>query len=221
MRPGDTIAIVGDVHGQAQRLRHALNRLRLTDVEVVFVGDYVDRGPDARRVLEELIAAKQDLGDRLTLLRGNHDQVLIDFLDRGDPRELVAHGGTATMRSYLVEGRGGFEEFRSAFPRRHQDLLRGTVDYYETPELLVTHAGFNPADIDSRQALDLRGNGFPAIFDHRGPWPRPLTVCGHFVQRDGMPYISEHLACIDTGCGSVVDGPLTILYWPSITTESF
>jgi serine/threonine protein phosphatase 1 len=221
MRPGDTLAIVGDIHGQARRLHAALDQLRPSGMHIVFVGDYVDRGPDSRMVLDELATAKQDLGDQLTLLRGNHDQVLLDFIDHGNPRELIAHGGAATVRSYLRDGRGGFDEFRETFPDLHLNLLRATVDCYETPELLVTHAGFNPADIGSRRPSDVRGNGFPAMFDYGGPWPRPLTVCGHFVQRGGTPYMSDRLVCVDTGCGSVADGPLSVLYWPSITVESY
>lgn len=223
MRSGDTrdtVAIVGDIHGDAHRLSHALHLLLPRDLHVVFVGDYVNRGPDSRSVLEQLLEARATAGDRLTLLRGNHDQVLLDFLDGGDPAPLVAHSGTVTARSYLRQGQGDLDAFRSAFPAEHLTLLRSTTDYYETDDLLVTHAGFNPTDVDSRKPQDIRGSGFRALFEHVGPWPRPVTVCGHYVQRQSRLYTSAHLICLDTGCGTVKDGPLTLLYWPSTMTES-
>lgn len=221
MRSGDTVAIVGDVHGDPYRLRRALSSLERSSLAVIFVGDYVNRGPGSRQVIDQLVKARVELGDRLTLIRGNHDQVLLDFLSDGDPGPLAAHGGVTTVRSYLQGGRGAFKEFRASFPREHLRLLQSTVDVYESDELLVTHAGFNPANVESRISRDVRGRGFPAIFDHAGPWPRPLTVCGHFVQRNRKPYLSDSLICIDTGCGSLEDAPLTVLYWPSRLTESF
>lgn len=221
MTPGDTLAIVGDVHGDPYRLRRALRYLLSSDLTVVFVGDYVNRGPGSREVLDQLVEATGQFGDRLTLIRGNHDQVLLDFLSDGDPRPLTAHGGVSTVRSYLEEGQGAFEDFRAAFPADHLRLLESTVDYYESDDLLVTHAGFNPSNIESRSPYDVRGPGFGAIFNHAGPWPRPLTVCGHFIQSSRRPYLSDPLICIDTGCGSLDDGALTVLYLPSRQTEFF
>lgn len=221
MTGGDTLAIVGDVHGDSDRLQRALSSLLRSEVPVVFVGDYVNRGPGSREVLEQLVKATEQFGARLTLVRGNHDQALLEFLSDGDPRPLTAHGGVSTVRSYLDGGRGGFDDFRAAFPKAHLRLLQSTVDFYENDDVLVSHAGFNPENVRSRSSQDLRGKGFRAIFEHTGPWPRPLTVCGHFIQSTRQPYVSESLICIDTGCGSLEDGPLTVLYLPSRRTESF
>lgn len=221
MTPGDTLAIVGDVHGDPYRLRRALRSLLSSGLAVIFVGDYVNRGPDSREVLDQLVEATAQFGDRFTLIRGNHDQVLLDFLSDGDPRPLTAHGGVSTVRSYLEGGRGAFDDFRAAFPGDHLRLLQSTVDFYESDDLLVTHAGFNPANVESRSSHDVRGPGFRAMFEHAGPWPRPLTVCGHFIQSNRRPYLSDSLICIDTGCGSLEDGALTVLYWPSRQTEFF
>lgn len=221
MTPGDALAIVGDVHGDPYRLRRALSSLLRSDQTVIFVGDYVNRGPGSREVLDQLVEATEEFGDRLTLIRGNHDQVLLDFLSDGDPSPLIAHGGVSTVRSYLEGERGAFEDFRDAFPGDHLRLLQSTVDVCESDDLLVTHAGFNPVNVGSRSSYDVRGPGFRAMFAHAGPWPRPLTVCGHFIQSNRRPYLSDFLICIDTGCGSVEDGPLTVLHWPSRQTESF
>lgn len=217
----DALAIVGDIHGDAQKLTCALRALHATGLAVILVGDYVNRGPNSRAVLDRLVEATAHFGDRLTLVRGNHDQVLLDFLSDGDPRPLVAHGGVSTVRSYLELGRGAFDDFRAVFPNSHRQLLEDTVDLYESDDLLVTHSGFNPNDIASRRPEDVRGSGFPGMFEHRGPWPRPLTVCGHFVQHKARPYVSDSLICIDTGCGTLENGALTVLYWPSRNTASF
>lgn len=220
MTSQDTLAVVGDVHGEPRRLERVLKRLLKSDLEVVLVGDYVNRGPDSRAVLDQLVQARFDFGERLTMLRGNHDQTLLNFLHDGDPQALIAHEGVPTVRAYLKENRGGFAEFRAAFPPEHLALLSTTIDYYETEMVLVSHAGFNPKRIESRHPSDMRGVGFPAMFGHTGDFPRQLTVCGHFIQRDGRPYISDRLVCIDTGCGSLPDGALTTFYWPSRHIES-
>lgn len=221
MKSDDTVAIVGDIHGDPDSLCRAVRVLLGFGTDVIFVGDYVNRGPGSREVLDQLVELKAQLGDRVTLLRGNHDQVLLDFLSDGDPRPLAAHGGIPTVRSYLDGRRGAFDDFRAAFPGDHLRLLRSTVDSYESEGLLVTHAGFNPAKVDSRRPQDVRATGFRAMFNHQGPWPRPLTVCGHFIQRNRQPYLSEPLVCIDTGCGSLQDGVLTVLYLPSRQTACF
>lgn len=220
MKP-DSLAIVGDIHGDPYKLGRALRALQASDLGVIFVGDYVNRGPNSRAVLDQLVEAAAQFGDRITFIRGNHDQVLLDFLSEGDPRPLMAHGGVTTVRSYLADGKGAFEEFRAEFPEDHIRLLECTVDFYESDELLVTHSGFNPSDVESRSPQDVRGPGFRAMFNHPGPWPRPLTVCGHFIQSNARPYLSDSLICIDTGCGSLENGVLTVLYLPSRNTEFF
>jgi serine/threonine protein phosphatase 1 len=217
------LAVVGDIHGDADRLAAALDVLLAdTALHLVFTGDYVNRGPDSRRVLGLLIAARDAHPGGVTLLRGNHEDALLAYLDGGGLPEFAAHGGLATARSYLeVVRSGALDEFRDSFPPAHRSLLEATVAWYEDEDLFVSHAGFDPADPWKRTPRALYAQGHPDLFRHGGPWPRPLTVCGHYVQRGGAPYDSQHLVCLDTGCGTLADGPLTVLTLPERVFSQF
>jgi serine/threonine protein phosphatase 1 len=216
------LAVVGDVHGDADRLARALGVL-LADsrMHLVFTGDYVNRGPGSRRVLDLLAAARNEHVGGVTLVRGNHEDALLAYLEGGSLPEFAAHGGLATVRSYLgVVKSGALDEFRATFPRTHRLLLERMVASYEDDDVLVSHAGFDPADPWARTPQALR-DGNPGLFEHRGPWPQSLTVCGHYVQSDGRPYDSPHLVCIDTGCGTLPGAPLTVLYLPERSFRQF
>ena len=219
----DQFAVLGDVHGEGVRLSRALADLRDLELKIVLVGDYVNRGPDSRGVVQQLLKAKRELGDSLILLRGNHDQALIDYLEGGILSDFVAHGGFETMRSYLFNEitDGAVRTFRARFPRSHLELLRSTIDFYEDNDIFVSHSGFNPSRPRSRLPEDLRGGYHTGLFDHTGPWPRPTVVCGHFVQHSGKPFMSESLVCVDTGCGTLADHPLTAVLLPSRQIKTY
>lgn len=222
-QPTRDLTVVGDIHGDADRLARALDAL-LPDpsLQIVFTGDYVNRGPDSRRVLDLLMAARDEHPERLILLRGNHENALLAYLDGGSLPEFAAHGGLATVRSYLAVVRSGaLDEFRDTFPPTHRLLLEGMRASYENAGVLVSHVGFDPADPWARAPEVFYGRGYPGLFQYGGPWPRPLTVCGHYVQSEGQPYDSPHLVCLDTGCGTLPGAPLTVLTLPGRTFRQF
>lgn len=219
----DPVAIVGDVHGDLAALEGALGWLAVNWTgRVIFVGDYVNRGPDSAAVLNCLADVRESWGDRLILLRGNHDTVLLDFLQRGVKEPFVRHGGLRTMHSYLGASPTSdpFRQFVDSYPARHLDLLRGLVTHYETPQLLVSHAGYRPDEPTSRRVEDLVFGRHAALFRPPLETPRPVVVCGHYVQRKGI-YRSPGFFCIDTGCGTLPDGRLTVLLLPDQSVFTF
>jgi serine/threonine protein phosphatase 1 len=211
------LSVVGDIHGDAGRLASALSVLLTeTTTHIVFTGDYVNRGPDSRGVLELLLRARGEHSAGITLLRGNHEASL-----RRLPN-FAAHGGLATIRSYLAVVRSGaLEHFKTIFPKDHRSLLDAMLPYYENGSLLISHAGFDPANPGARTPEILYGTSHPDMFTYEGPWPRSLTVCGHYVQRDRRPYNSPHLVCLDTGCGTTPGAPLTVLTLPERNFRQF
>ncbi|MCX5389795.1 metallophosphoesterase family protein [Streptomyces sp. NBC_00094] len=208
--------IFGDVHGDADRLERALEySLKDPSSRLIFTGDYVNRGKRSRQVLDLLIDARSGHPGEVVLLRGNHEESFLKFLDGGRLSDFAAHGGLATIRSYLGEVQSGaLEDFKKIFPKGHRKLLEGTLPFYEDQNILVSHAGFDPRDPESRDPAALYSRGHPDIFAHTGPWPSPLTICGHYVQNSLRPYDTENLVCIDTGCGTLPSGPLTGLILP-------
>jgi serine/threonine protein phosphatase 1 len=217
------LAIAGDVHGDADRLARALDVLLAdSELHIVFTGDYVNRGPDSQRVLNLLIDAREAHPGGITLLRGNHEKALLAYLEGGGLSDFAAHGGLATVNSYLgVVRSGALDEFKDTFPLAHRILLESLVAFYEDDDLLVSHTGFNPADPWARTPEALYSAGNPDLFQHRGPWPKPLTVCGHYVQQGRRPHDSPHLVCLDTGCGTLPDAPLTVLTLPARKFSQF
>lgn len=158
----ELLAIVGDVHGDSQRLSAMLKLLRPRGGRTVFVGDYVDRGPDSAGVLQILSEASDALGDALVLLTGNHELELAHFLDEGDFVRYAAIGGMATIRSYVGEAEGDvLDQFRKAFPRRHNQLIRKLMPAFETDAVLVSHAGFDPVRPDVRSVEAMAGASYP------------------------------------------------------------
>jgi serine/threonine protein phosphatase 1 len=210
------LAVVGDVHGDANRLERALDDLLdKRDLHIIFTGDYIDRGPNSKQALDLILAAQRAHPDRLTFLRGNHENALLTYLSRGFLADFAAHGGLATIRSYLTVVRSGApDEFRRIFPPSHRALLDSMPASYEDEEVLVSHTGFDPADPWNRSFDVMCNRNHADLFRHVGPWPTALTICGHYVQIDRQPYISQHLICVDTGCGTLADGPLTALILP-------
>ena len=131
------IFAIGDVHGCASELRMLLNKLPLTpDCVVVFLGDYVDRGPQSKQVIDTALELQQQC--KVIALKGNHEALFLSFLR--DPSSEAAgmfiyNGGSATLHSYATpEG-----EYR--IPRSHRDFLENLELYYETDEFFFVHAG--------------------------------------------------------------------------------
>lgn len=187
----------------------------LTRRRLVLVGDYVNRGPASKDVIDLLIREKDRRGSDLVLLTGNHERALLDYLNSGDFVRFARYGGMATIRSYVGLARGDVRaQLESAMPQGHVRLLLEELRLFvETDELLVSHAGYDPAN-DEDRSLAAMTSSHPEMFREDRSRPRKqLVVCGHYVQSDRQPAVLDGLICLDTGCGTV-GGPLTALLLP-------
>jgi serine/threonine protein phosphatase 1 len=215
--------VAGDIHGQSAPLNALLEFVRSRGQPLVLLGDYVNRGPHSREVLDTLAEAPE-LGDgQFVFLRGNHEHELLKFLDGGPLEDFAAHGGLATIKSYLGDDvpDDPVSAFRDSFDLRHREFLERLPSFLETTEYLFSHTGFDPTDIALRTDAAVAGRGNSRIFAHHGPWPRHRTFIGHFVQATGKPFISAHLVCLDTGCGTLPGRPLTAYDMASETILQF
>ena len=126
--------VIGDIHGGLKALRQVHERARVTtDDRLIFLGDYVDSWSESPQVLDYLIALQQT--HDCIFMRGNHDDLLLQWL-RGKENELwYQHGGEATIESYSMLG----QDVR----QRHIDFL-DTLSYYhiDAENRLFVHAGF-------------------------------------------------------------------------------
>jgi serine/threonine protein phosphatase 1 len=188
-----TIA-VGDIHGCSAALDALLHAIgsRPEDT-IVTLGDYINRGPDSRGVLDRLI----DLGRRCHLvpLLGNHDQMLLDVRTGRYPIYwLLDIGGTTTLDSY------GPGRDLSLIPDEHFEFLEGCLDYFETATHIFVHANYFPDISMAEQEVGmLRWESLRETTP--GPHESGKTVIvGHTSQKTGEILDLGHLVCIDTYC---------------------
>lgn len=185
---------IGDIHGCAKTLDALLDRLELTsDDHLIFVGDYIDRGPDSKGVIDRLIALKEE--HECTFLRGNHEALMLGYFDMGAFNLWRVNGGIQTLQSY-VDGDSEIE-----IPEEHTQFVRDTEMYYETDDFLFIHAGLKP-DLTIEENLDRFGEDvFLWEREHLRAeelaWEKPV-VCGHTPQP--QPVNRDKLILIDTGC---------------------
>lgn len=181
---------IGDIHGCRDQLGALLDQVRPTlDDQVVFLGDYVDRGPDSAGVIEDLIAFGTRFPQTI-FLRGNHEQMLVDFLDGEDPAMFLLNGGMQTLDSYQARG-------ESPVPDHHRAFLDRLRNYHVTEAHIFVHAGLRPGlRLEDQAVADLlwiRGD-FIASAENWGK----TVVYGHTPLEE--PYLAEHRIGLDTGC---------------------
>lgn len=207
---------IGDIHGQLGMLEQALARIEADggrDARVVFLGDYTDRGPNSRGVIERLIAGLAEGRDWIMLM-GNHDRMFSMFLRDypvNDNRLLVGYhwlherlGGIETLASYGVDVRDGDRIFqvhaqaRNAIPEAHLEFLDALRPYHLQDGKLFVHAGIRPGVALEDQTEDdliwIRHEFLDDLRPH--PW---LVVHGHTPARQ-----AEHMGNrinLDSGAG--------------------
>ena len=154
--------VIGDIHGQLAQLDRAFALVEADgghDAKVVFIGDYTDRGPDSKGVVERLMNGLE-AGRNWTCLKGNHDRMFEWFMEdhpRQEPYlpiDLSWHherlGGLTTLASYGVDISGRprlselHEQAQNLVPRSHIDFLASNPLTYETDALFIAHAGIRP-----------------------------------------------------------------------------
>ncbi|MEO5336010.1 MAG: serine/threonine protein phosphatase [Magnetospirillum sp. WYHS-4] len=211
--PGRRVYAVGDIHGRADLLRRLLDRIAADAGDspdlrhvLVFLGDYVDRGPESAKVIDLLLEGPPS-GFDIVYLRGNHEQFLVDFLDLGVAGETwLANGGRATIESYGLDatavlfGRTSLadlrESLRDALPASHRAFLDALKLYHEESGYLFVHAGIRPgatlADQVPADLLWIRGPFLMSTQDFGR-----VVVHGHTVEPE--PAILRNRIGIDTG----------------------
>lgn len=205
---------VGDIHGRADLLSKLLLEIQHdaenaeASKEIVFLGDYVDRGENSAGVLSCLQDLTQDMGASITCLMGNHEKMLLDFLDRPAERgrQWLRNGGLQTLASFNVGGLTEIsgkesltvaaEKLRSALGSNLELWLRTLPLTYANGNLVCVHAAADPgAAIDMQKQSTLQW-GHPDFFErprNDGLW----VAHGHTIIKE--PTVKNGRISIDTG----------------------
>ncbi len=203
--PGKIFAI-GDVHGMLFKLERLLDRLPLRKDrdQLVFVGDYVDRGPDSRGVIDRVLQLMEQ-GFQVVCLRGNHELMMENYLQDREAEFFLINGGAVTVHSYSVGNDGG----QCLVPETHKNFLRGLKKFYETDDYLFVHAGFRPGVALEAQADEdvywIRNEFISSDYDFG-----KRVIFGHtpFLK----PFVDRRKIGIDTG--AVYGNKLTCVCLP-------
>ncbi|MCA9209294.1 MAG: serine/threonine protein phosphatase [Planctomycetales bacterium] len=189
--PGRTI-VIGDVHGCAKALEALLRVVDpQVDDTVIMLGDYVDRGPASRGVIERII----QLGDECNLvpLMGNHEIMLLAALDRPDDVDIwMRCGGAATIASY--------GDSLKNFPSEHTQFLYRCRRFHETDRQLFFHANYL-FDVPADRQPDAIAFWHHLTIHLPAPHNSGKTVfVGHTPQSSGEVLDLGHVLCVDTYC---------------------
>ncbi len=205
----DRTFVIGDIHGCADEIEVLISALRPSERDrLYFLGDYIDRGPASRAVVECLLELS-DGPSQCVFLRGNHEDMFIDFIGRrgghfGDA--YLDNGGASTLRSYGLVPRQS-ADLHAELPRKHLeffDKLEMTADLGRS---LCVHAGLRPTvPLDRQSAEDMLWirNDF-----YGGPHPFGKIILYGHTPRRAVEIAMPHRIGLDTGL--VYGGSLSCL----------
>lgn len=221
-----TIAI-GDIHGNRQALQNLLNEIdgyRCPETRVVFLGDYLDRGPDTKGLLDLLIQFRGDWPGPVVFIEGNHEQWFMDSIkDHSKHSWLQAMEGLDTVLSYspelsemfrealeedhveLLMGRRllPYDRLWDLFPDKHKELLNELLPFFEDENGIYAHAGIplNSPNLHLEHPDRFRWGtrDFPDIYKDE-----KLVIYGHFsgmtIFVDDLPVlrVKDNSICLDS-----------------------
>ncbi|MHA7871604.1 MAG: metallophosphoesterase family protein [Hyphococcus sp.] len=205
---GRRIYAIGDIHGCASLLDELLRRIE-TDAggaprRLVFLGDYVDRGPDAKGVLTRLIEISRSQTEAV-FLKGNHEAVMLDFLAAPEDMDhWLDWGGEETLASYGVAPALGRRPedlaaaLKAAMPADHLAFLNSLALTHIEGDYLFVHAGLRPgAPLSEQTEEDLLW--IRKRFNKTPPDQRPDKVVVHGHQPQKKPDDAGWRIAVDTG----------------------
>ena len=155
---GDRIYVIGDIHGCPKEpeimLKYLEEQEGLTQEDlVIFLGDYIDRGPDSKAVIEIILDFKNKFPNT-RFLKGNHEDMMLDFLGFGGNlgQAFLYNGGLETIQSYGISVFSPSSEMAQTLPKEHFKFFCELESAVIVDKFLCVHAGLNPLkDIEKQQ----------------------------------------------------------------------
>lgn len=206
------VLAIGDIHGCHIALSTLLQQVQPgPDDQIIFLGDYIDRGPASREVIDSLLRLKRTC--TTIFLRGNHEDMILeareDSLKSNNSQSYV---WLETLESYEADDR---QDWPAVIPDVHWKFFENTARFFENETHIFVHACLDP-ELDLREQTDslLYWEHFDRLQPHK---TGKRIICGHTYQRSGQIKDLGFAACIDTG--AAYGGWLTCLdansgeYW--------
>ncbi|MEX0929339.1 MAG: metallophosphoesterase family protein [Balneolales bacterium] len=190
--PERSYIAIGDIHGCLRSVQALIKKLTARDDRtLIFIGDYIDRGPSSRQVVDYLLALQEHTP--CIFIRGNHEQMLLDACETNETALWLYNGGDTTLRSY--KSLAGIEN-------EHLDFYRNTRLFYDTQDYLFVHAGLKPRRT-IRECIEKDEFKQDFLWErshlktNRNKWEKTV-VFGHTPVPE--PVVGRNMIGIDTGC---------------------
>jgi serine/threonine protein phosphatase 1 len=205
------------------------------DDEVVFLGDYIDRGPASKSCIGEILGFRERASARVTCLLGNHEEWLLRTMaDQPKHSWLLVMDALITIASYsetaeqvIAKGRGAggpalymekatlpYESFFDAIPKAHRAFFQSLERIHVTPEAICAHAGIDPAvalEDQTARTFTWGASGFPDAYDGE-----LAVIYGHFnnaaLDSTGWPH--PRITANTLGIDTISPGVLTAVRLP-------
>jgi serine/threonine protein phosphatase 1 len=212
---GRLVYAIGDVHGRLDVLEPLLRDIAQDALQsrpaekpmLVFLGDYVDRGPESKRVVDLILKMATHPEFETRILKGNHEEALLQFLDEPPfGSDWMEHGGGPTLASYGVQppptrtDRDAWDrvrdEFDRALPREHRDFFQNLELLLTVGDYAFVHAGVKPGvALEHQVERDLLWIRHEFL-EEKGPFAK-VIVHGHTPNEEAQ--LTPHRLGIDTG----------------------
>lgn len=189
----ERIIAIGDIHGCSTALEGVLKAISPREGDLfVPLGDYVDRGPNSKRVIDLLIELSKT--HQVEPLFGNHEQMMMAVIEGNPPNDWLRYGGVDTLDSY------GFSGNLDVIPSDHLDFLRNCHDFFITEKHFFVHANYvHNVPLEELDEATIRWRSLAE--EMPGPHQSGKTaVVGHTPDKTGEILDMGYLKCIDTYC---------------------
>ena len=193
------IIAIGDVHGELAKLKQLFSKLSIEKEDtVIFLGDYIDRGPDSKGVIDFILSLKDKCN--LVTLKGNHEEFFLETLKHPNGRmaqSWMQNGGLKCLASYVPLDENWTEnDPLKLMGDLHGDFFKNLQLTYETDHFIFVHGYLaHELDVEDQEEFNCLWGRYRDIWPHKSG---KTVVCGHSVQRGGYKNDGFKI-CIDTG----------------------
>jgi len=207
--PDAITCVIGDVHGCNASLALLLQKVQRRADTLVFLGDYIDRGPQSKHVVTTILKLQKE-HPRVITLMGNHEFLFLQYLEGRDSAVFLQAGGRQTLADYGIDPTMSIDEANRRLPPEHLAFFRSLPLLWQDQHAVYVHAGLQPGRHLSQQTsqwcLWARDQFVHSSYDFGKP-----VVFGHTIFDE--PYLTPDKIGIDTG--AVYGGRLTALLLPT------
>lgn len=148
----NNIFAIGDIHGCMDKLNALMKKIDInfhSDL-LIFLGDYIDRGPCSYEVVSYLIDLKNQ-HENIIFLKGNHEEMLENYIAGVDRFAYLSNGGRQTIDSYIKHG---YKQGKDFIPKDHMDFFKNLDLFYQTDNYIFVHAGLREKKVLEDQSQD-------------------------------------------------------------------